>query len=131
LFGEGWHWNQRMAELGNAQSFAGNADLNVRCWDSSMLFTKLRMINPLTNSPQITASDSFLLGNTGRCSGSNLIEQGCQRQVAGQGDYCEGIANGQKNTQPTRITGGLGEQTKRDYCLTASSEMVMVTSSPT
>ena len=41
-----------------------------------MLITILRMINPLNNSPQITASGSFLLGNTGLCSGSYLIGQG-------------------------------------------------------
>jgi hypothetical protein len=34
------------------------------------------MINPLTNSPQIVASGSFLLGNTGQPSGSCLIGQG-------------------------------------------------------
>jgi hypothetical protein len=39
------------------------------------------MINPLTNSPQITASGSFLLGNTGRCSGSYLIGQGSLLQL--------------------------------------------------
>ncbi|MBU3899378.1 MAG: hypothetical protein KJ614_10700 [Gammaproteobacteria bacterium] len=41
-----------------------------------MLITILWMINPLINSPQIAASGSFLLGNTGRCSGSYLIGQG-------------------------------------------------------
>jgi hypothetical protein len=34
------------------------------------------MINPFINSHQIAASGSFLLGNTGRCSGSYLIGQG-------------------------------------------------------
>lgn len=35
------------------------------------------MIIPLTNSPQITVSGSFLVGNTGCFSGSYLIGQGC------------------------------------------------------
>jgi hypothetical protein len=34
------------------------------------------MINPLTNSPQLMASGSFLLGNTVPCSGSYLIGKG-------------------------------------------------------
>ena len=40
------------------------------------------MINPLANSPQITASGSFLLGNTGLRSGSYLIGQGCYAAIA-------------------------------------------------
>jgi hypothetical protein len=29
LFGEGWQWNQEIAELGNAQPFAGYANLHI------------------------------------------------------------------------------------------------------
>ena len=43
----------------------------------------LGMINQLNNSPQITASGSFLLGNTGPCSGSYLIGQGLMLMQTG------------------------------------------------
>ncbi|MBP9906350.1 MAG: hypothetical protein KBF66_12370, partial [Rhodoferax sp.] len=45
----------------------------------------LGMINPLANSPQITASGSFLRGNTVPCSGSYLIGQGWNVRQMNQG----------------------------------------------
>jgi hypothetical protein len=42
------------------------------------------MINPPVSSPQIAASGSFLLGNTGQRSGSNLIGQGYHLHFPGK-----------------------------------------------